>query len=815
MRRSSSHGHRIRTAIGVTMAVAVLAPTIGVLEPGAPPASAAVPIEVESPDFASENYADPWDYSNVEDQNTDAANADSIAVRGGRLELDVTGGDYFSPVTSFGGSLAFGRDGGAMSVDTARYSRLSFRMNQPNSGVGAFYWFTCRELLPSCSGGVTFSLVPGDRTYDIALDRASTIGANLPWRGSRVVGLRMLPTITQAVDRTVHVSIDWMRVYAPDGPHGTNPPGDYGTYSIDPLPRPVVDSPNPSEGQDLASAQGRRPWTFTDAGAAAGVSLLHSRVLGFGARGMTAVNAPPIQNDPEVLLPVAPFDASRFHHFSFDLAYDGSFSLEDAPGGGRMARLIWRTPTSGAFQEGDDMVTYSGANAREVQIDLAQGSPLDADSLAPRVGWAGQTVTMLRFDPNEDPGAATWHLRSLHLRADPAAQGSTTVRFHDDAWRPGTRADVLVGRGAPGTPYETIAADIPVAQGVNEVAFDLGGRPAGSYRVQVVLRHPSGGAALAFSKTAITMNRDTSRDPRGALDTVQRAPGGAVVSGWARDPDTAYPLEVHVYSGGRLVGRGDADRERLDVRAAIPGAPLTTGYSLPVALPAGRHDVCVYGIDEGQGENALLGCRSVTIDPAPVGSLDGVERIAGGVRVRGWGIDPQTADPAAVHVYAGPTGTVVSGDQPRLDVARAWPAYGGEHGFAAELRRAAGTWNVCAYVVGVERTSSVGCRPVALDPKPFGSLDRVTRSGGSVEIAGWAVDPDTAAGTDVHIYVNGRPAAVVDADGRRDDVARAFPSWGSGHGYVAAVAAAPGAGICVYAIDTAGGASTTLGCRTV
>jgi hypothetical protein len=788
--------------------------------PGVQSAVAAAPVLVESADFASEVYADPWDFSNVEDQNTDEARTQGISVSGGRLQLDLRPGDFYSPVISTAGSLPYGRDAVTKRVDTNRYTRLSFRMDQPTKGTGAFYWFTCREQLNSCATGISFDLVPGDHVYDLKFEGVPLASAKIPWRGSTIYGLRMLPIVTAASSATTHVSIDWMRLYAPGAANAYLPPGDYANYSIEALPRPVVDSPGPDDGQDLASAQRGRPWDLTSAINATGIDTRNVEVRGYGPLGMTGTNTGPGRNDPEVLFPVQPFDANRFHNLSFEMTYDGGYSLEDRDGGGKMARLIWLVNGADNWQESDDLLTYSGPNARKIEVDLTAGSPLDADSTAPRLGWAGQTVRFLRFDPNEDRGAATWHLKNLHVRADPAAVEQTTVKFRDTAWMPGTTADVKVGRGTPGTPYETIASGVPVVQGSNSVPFSLDGREAGAYRVQVDIHHPAGGSALAFSRSAITMTHDATRNPKGAFDVAQRTPGGVIVDGWLTDPDSSSPTEVRFYDNrsGRYLGNALGDRARPDVQRNIPGAPAATGFRTTLSVGAGSYDVCAYGINTGRGVNALIGCRPVTVSGTPIGALDAAVRIPGGIRASGWSLDPDIAGSIPVHVYAGSTGRATTAATDRSDIARAYPEYGGRHGYSVDVPASGnGPVNVCAY--GLDDAGKVnpqlGCRSVVVDGRPVGAFDTAVRtSTDRVSVSGWALDPDTAASIEVHVYVAQRGAALRAADAR-SDIARIYPAWGAQHGFSGSITATPGSKVCAYAIDTTGMDNTLLGCRAV
>lgn len=83
------------------------------------------------------------------------------------------------------------------------------------------------------------------------------------------------------------------------------------------------------------------------------------------------------------------------------------------------------------------------------------------------------------------------------------------------------------------------------------------------------------------------------------------------MSGWALDPDTASPIEVHAYADG--VGRAfSADVIRPDVGAAYRLGD-NHGFSNLVPLASGAHRVCVYAIDSAGGNNPLLGCRDVVV----------------------------------------------------------------------------------------------------------------------------------------------------------------------------------------------------------
>jgi len=101
---------------------------------------------------------------------------------------------------------------------------------------------------------------------------------------------------------------------------------------------------------------------------------------------------------------------------------------------------------------------------------------------------------------------------------------------------------------------------------------------------------------------------------------------------------------------------------------------------------------------------------------------------------------------------------------------------------------------------------------------PVGFVSVAKMSGSSVVVSGWALDPDApATSTPVHVYMDGRPVAVVTADGPRQDVGSAFPGAGDAHGFTSTTVSTPGAHtVCVYGIDvTSGPGNSLLGCQAI
>ena len=138
--------------------------------------------------------------------------------------------------------------------------------------------------------------------------------------------------------------------------------------------------------------------------------------------------------------------------------------------------------------------------------------------------------------------------------------------------------------------------------------------------------------------------------PFGSLDMAVGSPNAVQVGGWAIDPDTQSPIDVHVYvdSVGTAI---TASGSRPDLAAAFPGYGTSHGFSATVSATPGLHTVCAYGINVGAGSNASLGCKLVMVPTGPpFGSFDLAQGTPGGVQVGGWAIDPDTS--ASIQVLS-------------------------------------------------------------------------------------------------------------------------------------------------------------------
>jgi hypothetical protein len=225
---------------------------------------------------------------------------------------------------------------------------------------------------------------------------------------------------------------------------------------------------------------------------------------------------------------------------------------------------------------------------------------------------------------------------------------------------------------------------------------------------------PAGGlCAYAFNllqgQSTLVGCPGLSSNPFGSLDVIGPAPGGIRAAGWIIDPNTTASTEVHVYVNG-IGYRFSANGGRGDVSAVYPPWGASHGFDVTVPGVEGQNDVCVYAFNLGAGTTSpLLGCRSYTLSHRPYGSFDVVYQSNGTRRAAGWAIDPDTAQPIAVHLYVGSVVTPAVANALRADVGALAPFYGARHGFDSPVP----VGNVvCAYAINVDSGENVGlgCR---------------------------------------------------------------------------------------------------------
>lgn len=312
-----------------------------------------------------------------------------------------------------------------------------------------------------------------------------------------------------------------------------------------------------------------------------------------------------------------------------------------------------------------------------------------------------------------------------------------------------------------------------------------------------------------------------SGSPFGDVNSASAGLSAARLTGWIIDPDTADATSVRVTVDGTTVGSYTANMSRGDVGALYPAYGAGHGFDVTVPIQPGKRSLCAYGVNVDAGSERLLGCRTVaTPTGSPVGDINYAGLSSGTATLSGWALDPDTASPVAIHAYVnGKWGGAFVADVNRADIGAAFPEYGSAHGFSISIPVASGKNTVCLYGInqGAGSNPLLGCREFSTPTgPPIGDINSVVLRGNAASLSGWALDPDVTESIVIHTYVNGAWAGASTANGTRNDVGAAYPSYGPNHGFTVDVALSPGANsVCIYGINQGGGSNSLIGCRTV
>jgi hypothetical protein len=147
-------------------------------------------------------------------------------------------------------------------------------------------------------------------------------------------------------------------------------------------------------------------------------------------------------------------------------------------------------------------------------------------------------------------------------------------------------------------------------------------------------------------------------EPVGGFEVFGQQLDQVVVTGWTFDPNTTNPIDVDIATDG-VTNRISANGARADVEAKYPGAGANHGFTTSASAdPGSSRSVCVTAVNTGVGTDTNLGCKLVTMldigeatnTDQLTGLLEGADRVAGGVHLRGF------------YLQTGPATVVARGD---------------------------------------------------------------------------------------------------------------------------------------------------------
>jgi N-acetylmuramoyl-L-alanine amidase len=240
------------------------------------------------------------------------------------------------------------------------------------------------------------------------------------------------------------------------------------------------------------------------------------------------------------------------------------------------------------------------------------------------------------------------------------------------------------------------------------------------------------------------------------------------------DYTTAQPTAAALESVSNVIGwkmflSGNDPNGRIDFTSG--GSPkYAAGVVVNLPRVVGHQDVGLTACP-GSIEGYLGQIRSraqdwknyYTATSKPFGAINSVSAGAGTVTVSGWAIDPNKAGaPSNVLLGGGGTGLTVTADQPRPDVAAAYPSYGPNHGFTATMTGVVPGWiTVCVSALNDSNgygNAVLGCPWAKVgDPtgqSPSGYIGTASGTFGGFHIGGAVRDgsaPDTPLSVDLEL----------------------------------------------------------------
>jgi hypothetical protein len=541
----------------VTITLSAALPGQGLTSASASPQPVTV---MAGSDYASTTFGDAWDYSNSSDlvlDNGPTLKLIAPSMSGGMVSFSTHNG-YVSPMWGgYGNEVPVEREGtrSGNALDARIYTRIQMHIYLSIPGSASLSYYTCGALRAACNGHMGIGLHTGWNDVDQPIVRTGTSGQ--AWTG-QMVGVRVAIGLPGG---TGLVRLDSLRIYQPVSSSaitwaapGTSPTGLWWTDSEGtinavagqhaglvpnsatsadssasvtsnvagyapgtsfwsvaadgtktlvgssaPAPLPVIDSPSAAGCGDYATRYLGHPWIFTSTRSLA--NRANVTALGFTRAGeLSATNARPQRNDPKIGLPLARggINGRVYHRLTIVESYNGAFGLQNAPGGGAMARILWKSPGHTLLAQSAPLVTFTGK--RSITVDMAMPASKLTDPDGPssqRYAFASaKNVTALRYDPNEDPGARRWHLFSVRLAADCQAPASFPVTWHDNQYLAGSTVR-LEARNASG---QTFALGSTTENaGLNSYTVSMGSLPRGSYKVVIYVTNADQATVSAVS----------------------------------------------------------------------------------------------------------------------------------------------------------------------------------------------------------------------------------------------------------------------------------------------------------------------------
>ncbi|MCU1387095.1 MAG: hypothetical protein JWL72_433 [Ilumatobacteraceae bacterium] len=457
-----------------------------------------------SGDFATDVLGDPWDFSSTSDivpaLDAGVTNTVAINVGGGLFTANTHNNAELRLLMNWsmaGPVLPWGHDGWRHPIDSSVYSVLDMSIRAEQDLNMAVRWWNAA----GSTGVIPFTLTGGG-FQTIHMDMNDRSIYKLPaaagvWSGP-ITRFEVFRGLASAGgDPAVNIQLDWVRLHRPDAPAA--PPAN--------VPIPQLLTPNETGGADYATTVRGNPWDF-----AGGDDIAEANGVGSLDASSGDLTGTTTDNDPYIAVPVdGGLNTDKYHRFTADVCYGGGFGLSGAPGGGMVGRVVWKKAGLVPWISSQDFIVYPGPQCNSITLDLATTPPsaLTDEAEENTSGWRGISLSALRFDLDEDPGARAFTLKNIKLADDAAFSSSYDITFADAAGSRSPTADIYATTTQGDFNGTQIASGIKVQDGINTfhwTGVDVNGTPMpnATYWIYVVMRNPSGvGTAVSTGPVRI------------------------------------------------------------------------------------------------------------------------------------------------------------------------------------------------------------------------------------------------------------------------------------------------------------------------
>jgi hypothetical protein len=228
--------------------------------------------------------------------------------------------------------------------------------------------------------------------------------------------------------------------------------------------------------------------------------------------------------------------------------------------------------------------------------------------------------------------------------------------------------------------------------------FRLGATvPDGPSKICVKAHNVGPGKDRYVDCRTITLNYS----PIATVTGLKQSQDGAIVAGWATDPDTTEPVPVRFTVDGVAPAEPatGVTADRTEANMPKPGYSFRERVT-PIATN-GPHEICAIATNLSYGtHDSIPTCRTTTFNFSPVGSITAAPQTVGNatVQVSGSATDPNTTAPIQVHIY------VDGAYRTALTTAA-------DHTFGLPITVTGAEQLVCAYGINVEAggNTKLGC----------------------------------------------------------------------------------------------------------